>query len=158
MYSKSEFREAALAAANAARASGSPIVPEVAVAQAALESNYGNSGLARHANNLFGIKATKSWKGPVYTRPTTEYVDGKPVTVVASFRKYSSWAGCFADYGQLISRLKWYADAKAAAQRGDARGFLKGLCASKTEPGWATAPDYEKRILAVAKSLGFSLT
>lgn len=35
------------------------------LAQAALESAWGESGLAKRANNLFGVKADRSWTGDV---------------------------------------------------------------------------------------------
>ncbi|MNJ49688.1 glucosaminidase domain-containing protein [Paenibacillus bouchesdurhonensis] len=49
------------------------IPASLTIAQAALESAWGASGLTSKANNLFGIKGT----GPAgsVTMPTTEYVN-----------------------------------------------------------------------------------
>lgn len=51
----------------------SGILPSITIAQGALESAWGLSGLAVNANNLFGIKASADWKGPVYNVITSEY-------------------------------------------------------------------------------------
>lgn len=149
------FIKQALEAARKAQASGAPIVPEVAAAQAALESRYGRSLLAKRANNLFGIKAGPSWSGEVLELPTREFDPERGwIKVVARWRKYPDWTACFEDYGAIIARLSWYRDAVEAARRGDARAFLKGLLARPGEPGWATDPNYEEKVLAVAEAWG----
>jgi len=38
----------------------------ITLAQGMLESGYGNSELARKANNHFGIKCHSDWSGPVF--------------------------------------------------------------------------------------------
>ena len=38
----------------------------ITLAQGMLESDYGNSPLAKYANNHFGIKCTSDWKGKAY--------------------------------------------------------------------------------------------
>jgi len=159
---RAEFIRRAIEAADRARAEGAPIIPEIAAAQAALESRYGESRLAIETNNLFGIKAGRRWQGPVLVLPTTEYVDGQPVPAVARWRKYASWQECFRDYGNLIELLPWFADAVAAARRGDTLGFLDGLLMIDLnnnqridepgeEPGWSTTPDYRDRVLSLAR-------
>ena len=152
LMDRQTFIQRALEAARQAREAGAPIVPEIAAAQAALESRYGRSLLARRANNLFGIKAGANWDGETIDLLTREF---DPETgwhaVVAHWRKYPSWQACFEDYGRIIARLPWYADAAEAAKRGDARGFLRGLLARPGEPGWATDPDYEEKVLSVAE-------
>jgi len=152
---RDEFIRAALEAAQTARQRGAPIVPEIAAAQAALESRYGRSKLARLANNLFGIKAGPSWNGEVLELPTREFDPERGwVETVARWRRYASWEQCFEDYGAIIARLPWFADAAEAARRGDAVGFLEGILARPGEPGWATDPDYKGKVLAVAEAWG----
>lgn len=70
------------------------------IAQAILESAWGESGLAKQANNLFGIKGV----GPAgsVSMPTTEVISGVPTKVVAQFRAYHSWGESIADHTQLI--------------------------------------------------------
>lgn len=165
---RAEFIALALASAETARELGAPIVPGIAAAQAALESRYGDSRLAL-ANNLLGIKAGQSWAGPTLDLPTREWVApteqplraGHWITVTARWRRYASWADCFVDYGKIIARLSWYADAAEAAKRGDARAFLEGLLAKPNgpgaaddEPGWATDPSYREKVLGIAEQWG----
>lgn len=60
------------------------------VAQKALESGWGESGLAKEANNFGGIKYAPSLSGVVgfVTKDTTEFVKGKRVKVKAKFSKF----------------------------------------------------------------------
>ena len=67
----------------------SHILPSVTLAQAIIESNKGNSGLTKKANNLFGIKG--SYRGQSITLMTKEYIGGHYVDVPAKFRKYPDW-------------------------------------------------------------------
>ena len=152
---RAQFISTALDAARAAREAGAPIVPEIAAAQAALESRYGESELAKRGNNLFGIKAGASWGGPVLRLRTREFdPDHGWREVVVRWRAYSDWAACFEDYGRIIARLPWYADAVRAAQRGDPLGYLRGLLPRLGEPGWATDPGYERKVLDIAEAWG----
>ncbi len=148
---QNDFIAIAFRAAEDAVKRGAPINPAIAAAQAALESNYGNSRLATVGNNLFGIKAGSAWKGEVVTFSTKEFDDEKGMyTTSAAFKKYTSWAHCFEDYGAIIGRLSWYKD--AAAAKVDPVGFILGLAARPgIEPGWATDPRYVEKVLAVAK-------
>lgn len=133
-----------------------PIVAAVVAAQAALESAWGQSELAREANNLFGVKAGKSWDGPTYTLPTREFDPERGWhTVVVAFRAYGDWIECIRDYGDIIATRSWFRDAKEAAIRGDVEGFVNGLLARPgREPGWATDPAYKDKILDIARRYG----
>lgn len=157
-------------AAGRAQLAGAPIVPVIAAAMACLESRYGQSGLAQRACNLLGVKAGRKWTGATITMPTREWVaertedgvtvPGHWITVAAHWRCYPSMTACFADFGAIVARLPWYADARAAALRDDANGFLAGLMAdphgpgrADDEPGWATDPAYEQKVRAVADAI-----
>jgi flagellum-specific peptidoglycan hydrolase FlgJ len=143
---RADFIRRALEAADRAKAEGAPIVPGIVAAQAALESRYGESQLAKEANNLFGIKAGKSWQGPVLKLPTTEFLDGKLVPAIANWRIYASWAECLTDYGNIIQLKPWFADAAVAGAVGDAATFLDEMAAH-----WATDPNYALKVWAIAK-------
>lgn len=60
------------------------------VAQKALESNYGESGLTKEANNFGGIKYNPNLEGVVgyVVKDTTEYIKGKKVAVQQKFSKF----------------------------------------------------------------------
>lgn len=79
----------------------SHIAASLTIAQAALESGWGTSGLTQKANNLFGIKGS----GPAGTLPflTTEYRNGQAVQVTAPFRSYNNWGESIADHSALIT-------------------------------------------------------
>lgn len=122
-----------------------PINPIIVVAQACLESRYGESKLAKEANNLFGIKAFASWKGQKYSISTNEWEKGKKITIIADFRKYDTLELCLADYCKLISTSKYYKEARDNCK--DYLGYAKGLKA------WATDPDYITKLIDVARKL-----
>lgn len=145
---REEFLVAALAAATVARDVGAPINPVIAAAQAALESNWGRSQLAREANNLKGVKAGSSWGGPVIELPTREWreADGTWYTTVARWRKYADWKESFEDYGTLIARVY----PVAASRAGDARAFLEALI-NGDKYAYATDPSYVEKVWSIVE-------
>lgn len=82
------------------------------LAQAALESGWGQRQIRRENGepsfNIFGVKATSSWKGPTTEITTTEYENGAAVKVKAKFRVYSSYLEALSDYVGLLSRNPRY--------------------------------------------------
>jgi hypothetical protein len=77
------------------------ILPEVALAQAIVESansqgDFGKGVTALNANNYFGIKADQSWKGDIY------YVDADGQSHVG-FRQYASPEDSINDYYDFLS-------------------------------------------------------
>jgi flagellum-specific peptidoglycan hydrolase FlgJ len=107
-------------ASAAARAAGH-IFPDYAACEAALESTWGRSRLAREANNLFGQKqSVESVEGvDTLALPTQEFLDGRWVTVVARWARFADQAACFRARMALLRRLEHnypaYARALAAA-------------------------------------------
>lgn len=81
------------------------ILPSITIAQAILESNWGNSKLAREYNNLFGIKADNSWDGEFVTLQTTEY---NGIIVNDKFRKYNDKNQSIHDHGKFLYENKRY--------------------------------------------------
>lgn len=144
------FAELMLRIAKEVAASGRKINPIIVACQGILESGYGKSLLSSKANNLFGIKAGKSWKGPVYGIKTREFDTERGwYVIIANFRLYRDWAECFNDYASIIERLSWYKDAAANCE--DPIKYLDGILPTAREPGWATDPRYREKILAIAK-------
>ena len=130
------------AAATVARESGIPA--SYMIGQAGHETGWGKSEI-RNADgtpsyNLFGIKATPSWKGKVAEVSTTEYVNGVPRKTVAKFRAYDSYADSFRDYARLITRSPRYD--KAMDQVGSVHGFATSL----QRAGYATDPQYASKL------------
>lgn len=130
------------AAQKMAAAIGVPVIAEYAIAQAAIESDLGNSQLASLYNNFFGIKqGVKDTVGHTYVElATQEFLNGQYVTVRANFARYKTIDDSFLDWGNYIVRK--YPDAITAARRSDAAGFFAAL----QKGGYATDPRYALKL------------
>ena len=141
---KEEFLQHARAAALIASAT-SGLPAGIAVAQAILESNWGQSQLARDAHNYFGIKAHAEHRRVSY--PTFEVVNGRTIRLTAEFARYNSMEECFADRDQIIRRATCYAGAREA--KDDPEQFARELAKH-----WATDTNYAEKLLSVYHSNG----
>ena len=83
----------------------SKILPSITIAQAILESNWGNSNLTKEANNLFGIKADYYWKGDFVTFETNEYHN---TMIKDKFRKYNSLEDSIKDHSDFLLKNQRY--------------------------------------------------
>lgn len=128
----------------ASAASGVPA--PLILAQAALESGWGKREIraddGTQSFNLFGIKADRSWKGPVVETTTTEYVDGEPQRIRAKFRAYASYDEAFTDYAKFITRNPRYANVLAADTPAEAAHGLQ-------KAGYATDPQYGQKLVRI---------
>jgi peptidoglycan hydrolase FlgJ len=124
------------------------------IAQAAHESGWGKREIkladGSSAHNLFGIKATPGWTGPVTEITTTEYVNGAAQKVSAKFRAYVSDEASFRDYAKLMKESPRYAGvvaqaAQAPASAASAQGFALGL----QRAGYASDPAYADKLARV---------
>ena len=105
------FSSLAIAECNKRIAAGKGfILPSVAMAQSALESDWGQAGIMKKANAFFGVKAGGSWTGKVYSAATWEVVQGEVHNITANFRAYDSPAESMADYYELTCSLSRYAN------------------------------------------------
>ena len=114
------------------------------ITQAALETGWGSSSLMINAHALFGIKATKAWKGKVFSASTKEVYSGIEQTTKACFRAYDTIADSIRDYFKLISS-KRYSKALSATN------VVKALTII-TSSGYATDPNYLKKCLEIYES------
>lgn len=126
-----------------AKATGVPA--SFTIAQAALESGWGTSGLCAKACNVFGVKADPAWTGDTLDLPTTEYVDGKPVTVMARWRKYPDFAACLADRAAFLKRNPRYRLAFTGQRTGE--DFARQIAAA----GYATDPRYAEKLCSIIR-------
>lgn len=83
------------------------ILPSITIAQAILESNWGESELSAKYNNLFGIKAHSSWKGDSVNIETSEYYDK---VIIDEFRAYKSKSESIKDHAKFLSENSRYKD------------------------------------------------
>jgi hypothetical protein len=111
------------------------IPASITLAQAILESGTGKSDLAKYANNHFGIKCTKDWKGKGYYKDD----DVKD----ECFRVYNNPEESFKDHSQFLKR-KRYASL-FELDKNDYEGWAKGL----KDAGYATNPRYPQLLIGL---------
>jgi LysM repeat protein len=140
---QAQFIAAAVPAAQASqRETGVPAA--VTIAQAILESDWGDSVLARAANNFFGIKASGTAAGSgVYWLPSREVVDDEDVVSVEPFRTYTSPEASFADHGLFFRQNPRYWPALALAS--EPAAFAQAIA----DAGYATDPAYGAKLIAL---------
>ncbi|WP_099303149.1 glycoside hydrolase family 73 protein [Bacillus sp. Marseille-P3800] len=135
------------------------ILPSVAAAQAAHESDNGRSQIANEANNFFGLKARNSecpkegstpvaindpvWTGEVRCFSTHEYWDGEEaVRANEPFRVFQTWQQSVSGYGDFLHEVDFYDDAFG---RTDPEAFIRALM----DGGYATDPIYVEHIMRI---------
>lgn len=111
------------------------------LAQAALESSW---GARAPGNNLFGIKADRSWKGATVDVATHEVYKGVRIPVTDKFRAYSTWEDCMVDHAAFFRRNPRYA---ACFREATGEGWASAVAAA----GYATDPDYAKKLIAIMR-------
>jgi hypothetical protein len=107
----------------------------ITLAQGLFESGFGNSPLAKNANNHFGIKC-HDWKGETYYHD-----DDAPQEC---FRKYASAADSYQDHALFLKNRKRYAKC-FELEITDYAGWARELKAA----GYATLPTYAEKIISV---------
>jgi len=118
------------------------IPASVTMAQAILESNWGQSQLSREAFNYFGIKTARA-SDPYLELPTTEVIEGRAVKLLQRFRRFASAEECFDFRGRWLSSSKRYAPAMAVAAN------LNLFCDQLQACGYATDPEYAAKLKRV---------
>ena len=117
----------------------------ISIAQAILESDWGESELSAVYNNLYGMKGDNPEN--TVRLMTSEYYNGEWVTIQANFRVYGSWAESVQDHALLfVNGTTWdpdqYAPVLQAATYQEAAQAIQDC-------GYATDPDYAEKLIAV---------
>ncbi|MEY2923713.1 MAG: Exo-glucosaminidase LytG precursor [Bacteroidota bacterium] len=107
----------------------SGVPASITLAQGVLESNSGNSRLAKYANNHFGIKCKGDWTGNVI------YADDDAPD--ECFRAYESVLESFRDHSNFL-RTNWRYQTLFELDRTDYKNWCDGL----RKAGYATNPNY----------------
>lgn len=136
-----------VAEAKAAKTAGH-IFPEMAACEAAVESAWGSSELARADHNLFGCKQHNH---PIYGTvqiPTREFLNARWVTVDANWVKYPDDTASFADRMQTLRTLSLmypsYVEALAAE---DPFSYVTNV--SRT---WSTDPNRAEKCIEIYRA------
>ncbi|MBR9874018.1 MAG: flagellar assembly peptidoglycan hydrolase FlgJ [Vibrionaceae bacterium] len=135
-------------AEKAAKALG--VEPSLLLAQAALETGWGQKVIKNargSSNNLFNIKADRSWQGDKVTTQTLEFHENTPVKETAAFRSYSSYQDSFNDYVRFLNDNPRYE--VALQKRGDSESFIRDI----QRAGYATDPGYADKVLQVKQKI-----
>lgn len=131
--------------------SNTKILPSIIVAQAILESARGTSELARHANNLFGIKG--NYNGSSYSVNTKEFLSGRWTTVKAAFKKYPSYRESISDHGSFFTSTSWRTKNYASVLNAtDYKTQARALQSS----GYATDPQYANKLINLIETNNLS--
>lgn len=113
------------------------IPASITLAQGILESNHGNSYLAKKGKNHFGIKCHRSWRGQrVYA-----WDDEKRRSC---FRKYPSSYASFIDHSNFLINNQRY-DELLLLPNTNYEEWAKGL----KKAGYATDPNYAKQLVSI---------
>lgn len=111
----------------------------ITLAQGIHETSAGSSELALNANNHFGIKCKKEWKGDTYS-----YTDDAPNEC---FRKYKSAFNSYKDHSDYLRSGKRY-DALFRLPVTDYKGWAVGL----KRCGYATNPKYSQILIRLVEN------
>ncbi|WP_072060658.1 glucosaminidase domain-containing protein [Clostridium sp. K25] len=117
------------------------IFASVTIAQAILESGWGESTLAQQYNNLFGIKALRDWSGETVNLDTKEWTNSGIITVKQPFRIYKSWSKSIEDHAKFLKK-EWYIKAGVFT----AKNFKEQIKAI-FNGGYTSDPNYIDKIL-----------
>lgn len=115
------------------------VLASLTIAQAILESAWGESELAVNANNLFGIKASADWEGAKYTRETREYINNEATTITADFKAYNTLQESISDHSALLQKERYTKVLQATD--------YKVACQEVYNAGYATDPNYPTKLI-----------
>lgn len=119
------------------------VLPSISIAQAILESNWGNSELSEKYNNFYGIKGSE--EANTVLMNTKEFVDEEWIEINGRFRIYESWQDSMNAHTKLfVEGTTWnpqqYAAVLAADNYRDAAFALQAS-------GYATDPTYPEKLI-----------
>lgn len=128
------------------------LYPSVMMAQAALESGWGQSKLSSPPNhNLFGIKG--SYQGQSVSMPTSEYTSSGWIRLPQNFKKYPSYAESFEDNARLLRNgTSWDSNFYNGTWRENASSYRQ---ATQFLTGkYATDPNYHTKLNRIIEQHG----
>lgn len=111
------------------------IPASITLAQGLLETAYGQSELAKNANNHFGIKCKKEWTGETYRYTDDAYKE--------CFRKYNHPKESYRDHSIFLAERPYYV-ALFTLDIKDYKAWSHGL----KKAGYATNPKYAELLIS----------
>lgn len=119
------------------------------IAQAILESGWGESALAAKYHNYFGLKCGTKWKGAsVNMKTQEEYTPGTKTTITDNFRAYGSMDEGVKGYFEFI-QLARYQNLKGIT---DPKAYLQAI----KDDGYATSSTYVQDVFRCVTAYGLT--
>ncbi len=112
------------------------IPASIILGQGILESGAGTGPLSVLANNHFGIKCHKDWRGP-----SVKYDDDEEQEC---FRKYNEPSESYQDHALFLTNRTWYAPL-FQLDKDNYKDWARGL----KNAGYATDPKYPDKLIAI---------
>ncbi|WP_283584440.1 LysM peptidoglycan-binding domain-containing protein [Limosilactobacillus urinaemulieris] len=119
------------------------VLPSITVAQAILESGWGQSSLSTSAHNLFGIKG--SYNGHSVVMRTREVYGGRSVYVNANFRAYANNSESVTDHGRFLNVNSRYRNLLGDTNYVSVANKLR-------QDGYATDPSYASSLINLVRT------
>ena len=119
------------------------VLPSITVAQAILESGWGQSSLSTSAHNLFGIKG--SYNGHSVVMRTREVYGGRSVYVNANFRAYANNSESVTDHGRFLNVNSRYRNLLGDTNYVSVANKLR-------QDGYATDPSYANSLINLVRT------
>ena len=121
------------------------IFAQMAAAEAALESGFGQSTLAMQGNNLFGTKQHSNAIFDTLMLPTREFISGAWTTINAAWVKYPTMTACFADrMGTLIRLADEFPHYEMALHAPDEYTYI-----NEVSQNWSTDPQRAEKVTQI---------
>lgn len=119
------------------------VLPSVTVAQAILESGWGQSALSTNAHNLFGIKG--SYNGHSVLMRTREVYGGRSVYINDNFRAYANNSESVEDHGNFLYSNRRYHNLLGDTNYASVANKLR-------QDGYATDPSYARSLIRLVQT------
>ena len=119
------------------------VLPSITVAQAILESGWGQSSLSTSAHSLFGIKG--SYNGHSVVMRTREVYGGRSVYVNANFRAYANNSESVTDHGRFLNVNSRYRNLLGDTNYVSVANKLR-------QDGYATDPSYANSLINLVRT------
>lgn len=121
------------------------LLPSISIAQAILESNWGESGLAAQYYNLYGVK--EFGQNPSVQLKTMEFQNGEWIQIEGTFRVYTSWRESIEDHARLmVEGVTWNPELYHPVL--NANSYQEAAHAL-VQAGYATDPGYASKLIEI---------
>ncbi|WP_105957097.1 glycoside hydrolase family 73 protein [Apilactobacillus quenuiae] len=116
------------------------LYPSLLLAQAAIESAYGQSSLTQNSNNLFGIKATN---GQGINTQTNEFSNGNSYTTNSTFSTYPDLLSSLQGYADFLNNNSRYLNVHRSMSPS-----VEQAAINIQADGYATDPAYSNKLIS----------